>query len=494
MNRAQRLRLLLSVCAKGDRRDAGGKRSAAARAVGVAAKVILWLLACGWGLAMATEAATWGKAAIFGFMPYILSFDFALRLALQQRPASATPFLLLPVGKGEIGNCCLASSLATGYNLYWASMLLAYSAALPASANCGWTEAFGVFAVCLVVMLANNLWYLLTVGLAASRPAWWWLPVALYTIPLATSFCGVSGEGVAAMFLWCCRHGLTPAAIVAYIAAAALLWCADAALTISLAHSDSRKVSKAASHGSRAATIPNGSSGRYFVWLEAKSTMRNPAVKRNVAQSTALTALLSIALAASPNEGVGAFGNMMWCLYCFLLLPISTISRIMEVEGNYIGLLLTRKDCLGELLKAKYRCLCLTIALPAAMLLPAVATGKLTWGELLAGLLTASGTAAFMLFQLAAHNRQAMPLDDRGGRKTAANATRKLATVAAVIALPCATLGLVGATAGHGAAIATLAATGAALTTTHRLWLSNIHKRMLRTKYEMAEGFNASRK
>lgn len=166
----------------------------------------------------------------------------------------------------------------------------------------------------------------------------------------------------------------------------------------------------------------------------------------------------------------------------------------MEVEGNYIGLLLTRKDCLGELLKAKYRCLCLTIALPAAMLLPAVATGKLTWGELLAGLLTASGTAAFMLFQLAAHNRQAMPLDDRGGRKTAANATRKLATVAAVIALPCATLGLVGATAGHGAAIATLAATGAALTTTHRLWLSNIHKRMLRTKYEMAEGFNASRK
>ena len=161
-------------------------------------------------------------------------------------------------------------------------------------------------------------------------------------------------------------------------------------------------------------------------------------------------------------------------------------------ERNYIGLLLTRKDCLGELLKAKYRCLCLTLALPAATLLPAVATGKLTWGELLAGLLTASGTAAFMLFQLAAHNRQAMPLDDRGGRKTAANATRKLATVAAVLALPCATLGLVGATAGHGAAIATLAATGAALTLTHRLWLSNIHKRMLHTKYEMAEGFNAS--
>ena len=63
----------------------------------------------------------------------------------------------------------------------------------------------------------------------------------------------------------------------------------------------------------------------------------------------------------------------------------------------------------------------------------------------------------------------------------------------AVLATPTLLLLIADATAGSEAALPALTATGALLTATNRLWLRSIHRRMVRRKYYLAEGFSQTR-
>ena len=62
-----------------------------------------------------------------------------------------------------------------------------------------------------------------------------------------------------------------------------------------------------------------------------------------------------------------------------------------------------------------------------------------------------------------------------------------------VLAVPLTAMTLLSSAFGNAAACWTMIALGAALTVTHRLWLGNVYRRMMKRKYENIGSFCATR-
>ena len=493
MTKAQLFMLLLNVAAKGSRRNPPDRRSGLLSAVWRAGVWLVWMWLAGLGFLAGRMSLAEGPTLIFGLMPHIMLFDFAMRFALQQSPMRLRPFLLLPVRRRTAAACCLLAAMRDKYNLAWVWLFVPYAIAGPAASGHGFLFSAAIVLTCLLLMAAANLLYILVSSLASLSSAWWWLPAAVCSAVFAVSLTQGSSTSAGILIGLCSRYGFTPAAVTAYAVAAAGLWRLDTGLLLRLSLRDDSSAMKQPRRRTAALSFARHSLTAEYLRMEILSTMRNRTPKRNLCHGLLLTVVFCAVTLLSPNPAEPDLASASWCVYCFLLLPTASLTRIMETEGNSFSLLMTHKDSLWQLLKAKYAFSCLTLLLPLAVLAPAAATGRLPWALIAAGLLTASGTAHFILFQLAASNRQAVPADTTATPKDRHEAGRQLAACMAVLATPALLLLIADATAGSDAALPALTATGALLTATNRLWLRAIHRRMVRRKYYLAEGFSQTR-
>ena len=180
-------------------------------------------------------------------------------------------------------------------------------------------------------------------------------------------------------------------------------------------------------------------------------------------------------------------------LYNFIICAIQGLSGLMAYEGNYIDGLMSRKESIYALLRAKYYIWCTVLLFPFLMILPAVFTGKVTLLTCVAWLIFVPGPVYFMLFQLAVLNKKTLNLNAKiTNRQNVGTGLQNLIAGGAFF-VPFLISQLLTGFFDETTASLILIAMGLLFIATSNLWLRNIYQRFMKRRYENMEGFRDSR-
>ena len=229
-----------------------------------------------------------------------------------------------------------------------------------------------------------------------------------------------------------------------------------------------------------------------YLKLELKSNLRNKAMKQRCIMSLCLVVVFSALIAYTDIYDNPMMTNF-WCLYCFAIFGMTSLIKIMGQEGNYIDLLMTQRENILALLKAKYWFYTVILIVPFIVMLPAVFTGKFTILMLFAYMLLMAGFLHFIIFQLAIYNKQTLPLQQKvTGKGNLENGQQLVIELFALFG-PGIIIGVGYLIAGMTATYIFMCVLGLTFMATSHLWLRNIYNRMMKRRYENIEGFRDTR-
>jgi hypothetical protein len=165
-----------------------------------------------------------------------------------------------------------------------------------------------------------------------------------------------------------------------------------------------------------------------------------------------------------------------------------TLTSIMCAEGNYIDGLMSRRESVLSLLKAKYYFNCAVTLLPAIIIVMPIIEGKISVLEAVACLFFTTGVIFPFLFQLAVYNNTTLHLNEKltkSGRST------KLQTIISMVALFFPMLLMYVLIVAFSVNVASVVMLGVGLTGTllHPVWLGNIYMRFMKRRYTNMMGF-----
>lgn len=430
-------------------------------------------------------------------MPLLMAIDFGSRFGVQQTPFMLVkPYMLLPLPSRSIIETFLLTAILSPYNWMWLCFFVPYAFIVFAGGASLGVVLTIILSGMLFVMF-NSQWYLLVRTLTARSVFWWFLPAAVYAVYFVPIIFLKDGHlsqlsDIADFIVMVgAQWWLVPVAFV-------LL----AAITLVNRHMQFRYVYEEISREQkRVAALKSvsqftflerfGQTGEYLK-LELKSAMRNKAIRMRVITSLVLIAVLSLLIAYTD-----IYDNKMMlsflCYYCFSLYGLTTLAKVMGPEGNYIDLLLTHRENILSLLKAKYYFHVAVLFVPLLLMLPAVIAGKFSLLMMLAYIFITSGVLFLVLFQLAVYNKQTLPLDQKlTGKGNVENGLQTIIVLVSMFA-PLALLSLLILLFDEHAAYTILLVIGLLFTLAHPWWLRNIYVRMMKRKYVNLEGFHATR-
>ena len=445
------------------------------------------------GTILGWSARLGDEAIIFPIMMlFILPLDFFLRFGTQQTPAMLLkPYVLLPVKKIDIIDCFLFSSIFTSNNLIWLSLILPFVYICGCGAA-GFLTAFAILLLLLLMVLVNSQWYLLIRTLVNRHIAWWIIPCVVYGGLFSPAIIDFE-KGMDLLFDIYYKHALTWYTASICILILFILIAINRFLQVRFATEELSKQEKTTIKKAWKLSFLEGFGlvGEYLI-LEIKSTIRNKTIKQKFIQGIVLISILSCLLAYTDIYS-GKFAINMWCLYCFVFFGAVNLVKIMGPEGNYIDMLLSHKENILSLLKAKYYFYCAILLLPTLILLPTVISGKFSILMILAYILITSGVEYFILFQLAVYNKQTIPLNDKITGKANFENSLQLVIEIIVFFLPVALALIFTSIFGDTIGYIILIIIGLILTLTHPIWLRNIYKRMMKRRYANLDGFHETR-
>ena len=429
-----------------------------------------------------------------GFI-FVMVIDFMLRFAFQKTPTQEMkPYILLPVRKNRLIDLLLLRSGMNGYNLLWLFFYVPFGILTV-------TRFYGVWGVVTysagiwLLMLFNNYWWLICRSLMSERVWWLLLPVGVYAllgcalfIPEESPLFDWStdlGEGVIQ------GHGPTFIGMVAAILALLLI---NRLLMQRMVYAEISKVEETTEKVGKVSEYRFfdrfGEIGEYMR-LELKLYMRNKMTKKLMYMIVAVVLLFSLLLSFSDTYT----GRMreFFILYNFIICAIQGLSGLMAYEGNYIDGLMSRKESIYALLRAKYYMWSVVLLFPFVMSLPAVFTGKITLLSCVAWLIFVPGPVYFMLFQLAVLNKKTLNLNAKiTNRQNVGTGLQNLIAGGAFF-VPFLISQLLTGFFDETTASLILIAMGLLFIATSNLWLRNIYQRFMKRRYENMEGFRDSR-
>ena len=100
-------------------------------------------------------------------------------------------------------------------------------------------------------------------------------------------------------------------------------------------------------------------------------------------------------------------------VYNFVIFGILFLSSIMSYEGNYIDGLMSRKESIYNLLRAKYTVYSIAILIPFILMIPAMITKKVAVMSCVSWAVFSVGFVYFCLFQMAVYNNRTINLSVR---------------------------------------------------------------------------------
>ena len=430
---------------------------------------------------------------VLAMSPLWLAIDFGSRFAVQQTPAMMVkPYLLQPMPFHSVIETFLVNTLLMGYNWVWLALYLPY-AFIVLCGGASFVTALLIILCGILLTLANSQFYLIVRTLTARSILWWVLPILVYGGFWLSAAIDVKWMDKQIDFL--CDFTATWYFFLFCVVLLAGLFWVNRWMQFRYVREEIMKQEKkeAAMKKVYQYTFLErfGQTGEYLK-LELKSIFRNKAIRSRVIMSLALIIVLTLLISYTSMYD----GKMMlnfWCFYCFGLYGMTTLVKIMGPEGNYIDLLMTHKENILSLLKAKYYFHVAILIVPMLLMMPAVIAGKFSMLMMVAYLLLSSGLLYFTLFQLAVYNKQTIPLNQKiTGKNNVENGVQMIIQMLAMFS-PLVLVAALVLLFNETTAYLVLGTIGLIMTLAHPLWLRHIYVRLMKRKYENMEGFHASR-
>ena len=463
------------------------------------AKVLMYIGAGMFIVYLILYGAIMGMAAdgepnsIIMFMPIILLIDFFLRFIVQTTPAMMVkPYILLPISRYSAIECFLVSSHVSGYNLLWLSMFVTFSF-IVLCAGAGFWMTLAILLTSELLIILNSQIYLFFRTLINRKVLWILAAVAFYALPFSPLIFDFSEKTADKLFDFYGKVGeawwLLPVVIAALIG----LFFVNRYFQFKYVYEEiSKKKEKELKKVSQFTFFNRfGIVGEYLK-LELKANLRCKTMRTRCIMSLCLVVFFSLLIAYTEIYDNPMMTNF-WCLYCFAIYGITSLIKVMGQEGNYIDLLMTQRENILALLKAKFWFYTAVLIIPFVIMLPAVFTGKFTILMLFAYMLLMAGFIHFIIFQLAVYNKQTLPLQLKVTGK--GNMENGMQIIIELVALfgPGAIVGVGYLTVGMTGTYIFMCLLGLAFILTYPLWLRNIYNRMMKRRYENIDGFHATR-
>lgn len=427
-----------------------------------------------------------------GGLLYILIIDFWLRFVLQETPVQqAKPYPLLPIRRSFLMNIYLIRAGLSWGNLFWAFMLvpfglLAILHLMGFGALVGWW--FGWW----LLIVADSYAYLLCRTLIMKNLLWVLLPAAIHGGLVALML--VPDTNLLDMPCTEFMYGFvlgSPWPFLCMIAIIVLLYWGNYYLQMHMVYDEVAKKEDVELKHTSDITYLNkyGALGEYLK-MEIKLRLRNKQVRMGFFVVLGAMLMLSAILDFSSVYD-STFMTSFVCLYDYIVLGMSTLVTIMCFEGNYIDGLMSRRESIYELLRAKYYFNSALLLIPFLLIIPSIVLGKISIWMSLGYLFLTVGVLYPICFQLAVYNNNTVPLNQKLTGKQANTAQNIVSMV--LLFVPIGLERLFVFLLGNVWGYIVLIILGTAGICTHKIWIRNIYQRFMVRRYKNMEGFRASR-
>jgi hypothetical protein len=423
---------------------------------------------------------------------FLFAYDFLMRFPFQKLPTQEVkPYLLLPVKRRRLLDFLLIRSGLNSYNFLWLALFVPF-ALMSVWRFYGLT---GVLTYCVgiwLLALLNNYWFLLCKTLIGERIVWVALPIIIYGLLFAAMFVpnysllDLSidlGEGFIQGRLW---------AFAAVLALIALLWLVDRALMQHLVYNEVNKVEDTkVKHLTQYTFLERfGEMGEYLR-LELKLLLRNRIPKNSLRSVTIVVVMFSLMLSFS--EVYGSNMRQFILIYNFSIFGLMFLGTLMSYEGNYIDGLMSRRESIYTLLRAKYLLYASGLLIPFVLMIPAIVMGKFSLLSCVAWMLFTGGCVYFGMFQLAVYNGRTVHLNAKVTSRGSVGTGWQNFIGLIAIGLPLVINFGLRAFLDEAATSWVLLALGLLFILTSNRWLKNVYHRFMARRYANMEGFRDSR-
>ena len=430
-----------------------------------------------------------------GGMIFLLALDFFLRFGMQETPAQdIKPYKLTPLPVRFLLNVFLLRMGLRIYNFFWFFFLV----------------PFGVFAVVKFygfigllsyllgwwfLFVINSYWYLLCRTYVNRNVYYLVIPILIYALLVFFGIFNTENPWLFNCSVWIGRLFVTsnPLMYVLFFAIVIPLFFLNRKLQHACIYREISKSERTVHVKSRNFSLLEnfGEVGEYMK-LEIRSTMRNSVIRKQFLSGFYVMLMFCLLMAFTDMIDNLPFIRIYFCVYCFSCLGIMTLTLIMCAEGNYIDGLMSRKESILSLLKAKYYFNCIMMLMPLIISLIPILKGKMTLLEALGCMFFTSGVVMPFLFQLAAYNDATINLNARITKTGRSTKTQLMFAFVALFLPMLLMYALVTIWNEENAALCMMAI-GLVGTLLHPLWLRGIYTRFMKRRHLIMDGFRNSR-
>ena len=428
-----------------------------------------------------------------GFI-YVMLADFLIRFMAQPSVSQEIkPYLLMPIKRKKLISLLLLKSGLDSYTFMWFFVYVPF-AFLTVIRFYGFGGMFLYLLGIWLIFVFNNYWYLLCKLLLGEKTLWLLLPTAIFGALGAAEFL-LDGLPIS-RFTMDLGEGFiegNPLSFLFVIACIGVMFLINLKLQQRMIYNElSKKEDTKIKHVSEYKFLDKYGEVGEYIRLELKLIARNKTVKTQFRMGVIVMMAFSFLLAFTDvYDGTGM--TKFICLYNYAVLPIMTLGQVMCFEGNYIDGLMSRKESIFNLLRAKYYLTTLIILVPFLFMMFPITKGKITLLMAIAYLIFVVGFVFFMLLQLAVYNTRTLPLNANLMKSNkSSNWIQGLITSLAFF-LPFMIDTTLTALFPAEVAHIILIVIGFGFIVTHNLWIKNIYKRFMKRRYKNMEEFRASR-
>ena len=427
-------------------------------------------------------------------MLYLLMADFLMRFTISKLPVQEIkPFVLLPIGKNRVLRSYLILNGLSGYNLIWMFMLVPFGFGT-IFRYFGLMGVLGFLVGYWLLMLLNNYWYVLCRTLMNQNILYVLVPIVVYASLLVGllvpetnyigNLCMELGEG---FFLW-----EWPVYLGLIVAIGGMFeLCHIVQKRVVYKELSKTEVVKKLKKVAEYKFLDRFGEVGEYMRLEIKLLTRNKVPRAQFFMGLSIMLMFSAALAFTDVYD-GAFMRYFVTVYNFSVLGVLVLSQTMSYEGNYLDGLMSRKESILNLLRAKYYVQCILLLLPLTIMIIPIVKDKLTLLSALACFFLASGFTFWILMQLAVYNKLTLNLNTKVTGKNSGGTFFQSMIIMAGFFGPVIVIRPLIALFNETTALLIILGIGLAFTLTHPLWLRNIYQRFMKRRYENMEGFRSS--
>ncbi len=447
------------------------------------------------GLTFSSISHTEGYHLLNSGLIFIMAIDFFVRFPFQKTATQEIkPYLLLPVKRKRIIDFLLIRSGLSSFNLVWLFFFIPFAIVTV-------TKFYGITGVLTysigiwLLMVFNNYWYLICRTLMNERIWWILLPIAVY-MSLWLAIFMPEDHNVITYFFMNLGEGFIEGNILAFlgmIAAIVLIWLIDSRVMFRLAYAEmSRQEDTKVKNVSEYKFFERYGEVGEYLRLELKMIFRNKRCKSSLrAIGIAVLFFSGILSFTEAYDGVGMRHFII--VYAFSTPGMVSLGMLMSYEGNYLDGLMSRKESIHTLLKAKYYFYSIGTIVPFILMLPAMIMGKITLLNAFALMFFTTGPLYFILFQLAVYNTKTVPLNEGlTGRQATGTGLQSIISLTA-LGLPFILISILNTLFEATTTFWIILTIGLAFTLISQWWIRNVYKRFMKRRYKNMEGFRDSR-